>query len=373
MIDVDDAIPGRGHKPGESAAPEMVTLVRQAKGWTQADLQDAVNVHEKGPNKFTQGYISKVENGMLQLRGPRLEQVATALGCPSALLLVREPRRGLEVSCVFHRRRKSTMTVAVARKVEAVGHLTRLTVDRLFDGVEEVGSPQIQRLDIDEVESPEAVARVVRARWRIPSGPVENLTQLLEDMGVVVVVRQLDTAGQDAFSTWPPGGRPLTVVAAGLSPDRYRFTLAHELGHVLMHVMPNPDQERQANRFAAELLTPADEIGPELKGLTTRDMSRLMELKANWRVSIGMLVQRAKDLNHISERQFKEFRIRLARLGWDRAEPIELPAERPRLLATVVRIHQQTRGTSTHDLAELALMTPDGFARHYLLENGSAA
>ena len=36
--------------------------------------------------------------------------------------------------------------------------------------------------------------------------------------------------------------------------DRLRWTLAHEIGHVVMHLMPSPDQEKEADRFAAERL-----------------------------------------------------------------------------------------------------------------------
>lgn len=349
-----------------SANPEMVTLVREAKGWTQEELKDAANKVLGYPNNVTQGYLSKVENGLLEMSGERLAQIAAALDCPPALLENRDPRRGLEVSCVFHRRRKSTITVSLAKKIEATGHLTRITVDRLFGGIDVATDVALERMDIDEYSSPEEIARLLRARWRVPSGPIGNLTALLESVGIVIVVRPTGSSGQDAFSTWPPDRLPLMVVTAGLSPDRYRFTLAHEVGHIVMHVMPNAEQEAQANRFAGEFLAPADEITPQLTGLTTRDFNKLMGLKAEWRVSIGMLIQRAKDLDCISDRQFKEFRIKLARMGWDRAEPVDLPAEHPTLVQKVISYQRDHNGYSTVELADLALMTRAAFERHYL-------
>lgn len=66
---------------------------------------------------------------------------------------------------------------------------------------------------------------------------------LLERAGVTVVVRNLGTDAQDAVSMWPPGTSPMILVNTGLSPDRTRFTLAHELGHLIMHEMPDDDQE----------------------------------------------------------------------------------------------------------------------------------
>lgn len=193
---------------------------------------------------------------------------------------------------------------------------------------------------------------------------------LLDRLGVAVVIRDVGTAGQDAFSTWPSSGVPIIVVNTGLSTDKMRFTLAHEVGHILMHVLPNEEQERQANEFASELLMPAGEIRVELAGLTTAEFARLMELKAKWRVSIGALIQRAYREEIISDRQFKEFRIRLARMGWDKAEPVELSAEHPRLLAEVIKLRRAQLGEDDDVLARVALMKPAAFARHYL--SGSA-
>lgn len=337
----------------------MVTVVREAKGWSQTDLAKAAGV--------TQGFVSKVENGLTELTAERLTSFAVALGCPTALLTNHEAQHGIEVSCMFHRRRHSKITVATAKKIEAVSHLTRITVDALLDGVDVDGDTGLERMDVDEFggDAPQ-IARLLRARWRVPSGPIDNLHALLDDRGVMVVVRALDSTAQDAFSTWPRGRVPLIVVRAGLPADRERFTLGHELGHMLMHVLPNADQEQQADLFASELLMPADDIRPQLDGLTTGDLHRLMELKAQWKVSIGALIQRARTLELISDRQFREFRIKLSRLGWNTVEPIDLPPERPCLLDTVLDVRRTRGGLSDDELARIAYMTPEAFRRHYL-------
>lgn len=337
----------------------MVTVVREAQGWSQTDLANAAGV--------TQGFVSKVENGLTELTAERLTAFAAALGCPPALLTNHDARHGIEVSCMFHRRRHSKITVATAKKIEAVSHLTRITVDALLDGVDVGADTGLERMDIDEFGGDAAnIARLLRARWRVPTGPVDNLHALLDARGVVIVVRDLDSTSQDAFSTWPRGRVPLIVVRAGMPSDRERFTLSHELGHMLMHVLPNPEQEQQANLFASELLMPADDIRPQLDGLTTGDLHRLMALKAQWKVSIGALIQRAKTLELISDRQFREFRIKLSRLGWNTVEPIDLPPEQPCLLDTALDIRRTRDGLSDDELARIAYMTPKAFRRHYL-------
>ncbi|MFC0115666.1 helix-turn-helix domain-containing protein [Kibdelosporangium aridum] len=344
----------------------MVTVVREAKGWSQTDLANAAGV--------TQGFVSKVENGLTELTAERLMAFAAALDCPAALLTNHDAQHGIEVSCMFHRRRHSKITVATAKKIEAVSHLTRITVDALLDGVDVGADTGLGRMDIDEFGGDAAhIAQLLRARWRIPSGPIDNLHAMLDAHGVVVVVRDLDSTAQDAFSTWPRERVPLIVVRAGLPADRERFTLSHELGHMLMHVIPNPEQEQQADLFAAELLMPADDIRPELDGLTTGDFHRLMELKAQWKVSIGALIQRAKTLELISDRQFREFRIKLSKLGWNTVEPIDLPPERSCLLDRVLDVHRTRDGFSDDELARIAYMTPEAFRRHYLHDTSRGA
>lgn len=343
------------------ASPRMVTLVREAKGWSQADLAKTAGV--------TQGFVSKVENGLTELTAERLAAFAEVLGCPVALLTNHDAQHGIEVSCMFHRRRQSRITVGTAKKIEAVSHLTRITIDSLL-GVGDTGTETaLERLDIDDFDGDAAhIAQLLRARWRIPSGPISNLHALLDDVGVVVVVRSLDSTAQDAFTTWPRGKAPLMVVRVGMPPDRERFTICHELGHIVMHVLPNADQEHQADLFAAEFLMPADDIRPQLVGLTTRDFPRLMELKAQWKVSIAALIQRAKTLELISDRQFREFRIKLSKFGWNTVEPIDLPVERSFLLDTVIDTYRTRHGYSDADLARMAYMTPEAFREQYLRE-----
>lgn len=341
------------------ANPDMVSLVREARGWSQSDLAKHA--------ELTQGYVSKVENGLSELRGTRLEAVAAALECPPELLTNTTTRRGLEISCMFHRRRRSKISVTLARKIEAISHLTRLSVEALTHDLPDTAPAAIERLDIDSYDGDaQHIAQLVRARLRVPGGPVSNVFDILDTAGVIAVIRPIGTAGQDAFSVWAPNMHPLMVINDGLPTDRLRFSAIHELGHLVMHLLPNDNQEEQANLFAAEFLMPAEQIRPHLHGLTTRDFPRLLELKATWKVSVGALIQRAKTLGEISDRQFREFRIRLSEFGWNSVEPVDLPDEAPHLLDNVIALHRREHGYTTEDLARLALMTPTAFERYYI-------
>lgn len=353
---------------GEVAKPRMVTLAREAKGMSQAQVAEAVKDVAPDHGSLSQAFISKVESGLLPLTGDHLQHVAQVLDCPVALLVDDTPIQGLEVTCVHHRRRHSKISAATMRRIEALTHLSRISVEGLLGGIELVPEAKLERLDIDAYGGdPAAVARALRIAWRVPSGPIASVLALLEAVGIVVLVRSLGTRAQDAVSTWPhgPGQPPLMVLNDGLDPDRVRFTVSHEAGHLVMHTLPSENQEAEADQFAAEFLMPAADIRASLIGLTTRDFPKLLQLKAHWGVSVAALIRRARDLGCISDRQYREFQIKLRRLGWAEKEPGTLPPESPATLHRVMQVHVADHGYTVADLAAAARMNPAPFQNRY--------
>lgn len=350
------------------AKPRMVTLAREAAGMTQKDVAEGIEKVAPDGQPVSQAFMSKVEAGLLALTGDRLAQVAQVLNCPVALLTDDTPIQGLEVTCVHHRRRHSKINAVTMRRIEAVTHLSRISAEGLLAGIELVPEAHLERLDIDAYGGdPAAVARALRVAWRVPSGPIENVIALLEAVGIIVIVRSLGTRDQDAVSTWPhgPAQPPMMVLNTGLDPDRQRFTTCHELGHLTMHTLPNENQEKEADAFASEFLMPAVELRPLLAGLTTRDFPRLLELKAQWGVSVAALIRRARDLGAISDRQYREFQIKLRRLGWYEREPGSLPQEKPATLQRVMEVHVTDHEYSLDELATAARMNPAPFQATY--------
>lgn len=327
---------------------QSLTLAREAKGWTQRDLAEAAGV--------SQAVVSKAESGLADL-GARLPQVAAALGCPLEVLEFGLPLLGAPVTCLHHRRRTSQLTAKAQKRVQALAQLTRVSVAGMLDAA-------LEEPWIDEVlqgrgalRGPAEAAAAVRDRFGLGEDPVKDAVALVEQTGTVVVLRVLGAGGQDAVSSWAGvGDVPLVVVNTGLPVDRQRFTVLHELAHLLLHVVPDEGQEQEAHQFAAELLLPVDVAARELAGLGPSEFRRLLELKEKWGLSIGALLQRALDSDCISQGQFKNMRIRLTRLGWHRIEPGNLRPEWPkRLLGLVAQARQ--RGLDEVDLAAAAQMT----------------
>src|SRR5207253_274668 len=157
---------------------------------------------------------------------------------------------------------------------------------------------------LDYKSGPEEIAQLVRSAWMIPMGPVQNMTEAIENAGGIVVRMDFQTRQADALSEWIPGFPPLFLVNSdpGIPGDRLRLTLAHEVAHAVMHRYPNPEMEDQANSFAAEFLMPRRQIRASLYNLT---LAKLVQLKRIWKVSMAALIHRAFELKTITEAQRK--------------------------------------------------------------------
>lgn len=101
----------------------------------------------------------------------------------------------------------------------------------------------------------------------------------------------MEDTGLSGLSYKVAGLPPLIFINKNQPVDRYRFTLAHELGHLVMHRAPTPTMEDEANAFAAELLMPASDIYNDLRNIS---IEKAAALKPFWRTSMAALFYRAK-------------------------------------------------------------------------------
>ncbi|MFH8748307.1 helix-turn-helix domain-containing protein [Streptomyces rimosus] len=205
----------------------------------------------------------------------------------------------------------------------------------------EANVPQLS-VDVDDEESslPEEAARLLRKQWEIKAGPVGHLVRIAENNGIVVVFSPAQTAAVDAYS-FDDGYRP-TIVLNPAKEDYYRqrFDVAHEIGHLVMHVDAEPGSkvvENQAHRFAAEFLLPADELVDVLP--SKADWRVLAMLKETYGVSLQALLYRSRSLGVMSDVTYRNAIAYLSSKGWRRREPGEMPAvEQPSLYPRAVEI-----------------------------------
>ena len=126
---------------------------------------------------------------------------------------------------------------------------------------------------------PADAARMTRTQWQMPSGPARSIVRWVEAAGSVVLMADLGNQRVDGLSQWT-ADHPVIMVNSGNPTDRIRWTLAHEIGHLVLHREDaTDDMEREADAFAAEFLMPEALIGPELANLT---LGKAVDLKREW-------------------------------------------------------------------------------------------
>jgi hypothetical protein len=204
-----------------------------------------------------------------------------------------ETKRDFGSGCVYHRRRQSA-TETKLRQLLALVNLRRIQIKQLLGSVNPKNEYSFEYLDLDEHHGDAGrVAQALRALWSIPPGPVQSVIRVIENAGGIVLRCDFGTDRVDALSQWLPGLPPIFLMNDRISPDRMRWTLIHEVDHIVMHRFPTDRMEKEADEFAAEFLMPAREIKPHLANVT---LPKLASLKPYWRVAMSALLRRASDL-----------------------------------------------------------------------------
>lgn len=315
---------------------EKLLTARKARQMTLNDVATALGV-----SAMT---ISKYEKNQVAPNSTMLINLSKVLGFPVGFFF--SPVT-VELTKLAYRK-KSKLSKAEEDAIDAKAHDW---VDRYrqIEGFFEVKKQQIAAcieqmtdLPLTKVEDAETWAQQFRTIVGIGKDSIENMVGLLEDIGVKVTFFDADRSF-DAVSFKEPDGGFVIVSNNNFALARSRFTLAHELGHILFnHCVPATlDEEKAANRFAGALLVPQDVMREEIGTHRTRFSSKeLTSLKKKYGMSMNALVYRSKDLNIIDESfaqlVFRKFRQE----GWHIKEPdernIECPPEKPQRMERMV-------------------------------------
>lgn len=299
--------------------------------------------------------IGQYERGEVTPRGETISALSEALRVPVGFFAHGRPKVSLDIAQASFRRLRAT---TVAQQQQAIAYVEQVweLATYLEQRVEfpEVNLPAWAQHDdgtAHDAPDPITAARELRNYWELGTDPIKFLVYELERHGILTVLFTLkeddvadETRRIDAFST-SALPRPLIVLTPDKADDvlRHRFSAAHELGHlVLHHGQQSTDSigEREADTFAAEFLTPREELRKELP--IRFNLSRLDELSQKWGASPKSLVFRSKELELISEATARRAYITLSNLskaGVIQAQPISrFPGENPELLKNAVEL-----------------------------------
>lgn len=330
--------------------PAMIVLAREYRGLTQDELARRI---------FTsQAKVARIEGGVqTDLPDVTLDLIADTLDFPIRFFSQNEDLLGFGSSAYFYRK-KADLTATDRKRIHGLVNLLRIHTKRFMTAVEIGAKRSLPKLDLDDYGGSAAkIAQAVRHFWSLPEGPVKNVTGLLESAGVVILPCDFGTRAMDATSMRLNEIPPLIFINRDVPGDRLRFTLCHELAHLIMHDVPHESMEDEANQFAAEFLMPSVEMKAQF---SLRGKLRLVDfsnLKAYWKVSIAALVERAYDLEFLDDNQRKYLWMNISKLGYRLNEPGLVEKEEPKNLRKILDYFAWKLNYSAEELADFLLIT----------------
>ena len=339
--------------------PHLIVLARESRSYSQTQLAEVLGAR--------QGTLSKVEGGLMAASDELVDRLASALNYPRSFFY--EDCRPRNLPLTFYRKR-ARVSATTLRAVRATMNLRCREVAKMLRSAD-LPPLRVPMIDAAEVHgNVERIAHEVRTRWHVPPGPVGNVTGTLEDAGVIIIPCDFGTSQIDAVSVHDIHDDelpPVILANPSVPGDRWRWTLAHELAHIVLHhhlltIPPDVDIERQANRFAAEFLMPASDIRGHLFKPT---LEKLASLKPYWKVSMGALLERAASLGKLTERQHRHLWMLMGRYGYRTAEPVHVPLEKPSLVDELVDFHLSRLNYSEREMTDLLRLSTSEFRYHY--------
>jgi Zn-dependent peptidase ImmA (M78 family)/transcriptional regulator with XRE-family HTH domain len=346
---------------GDPVNPYMIVVGRQSRGLSQKALAESIEV--------TQGRISKMESGILAVPDDVVCMLSQVLGYPEPFFKRQGSFGGVGIAELFHRKRQS-VPKRILDQVYGEIEIRMWHIHALMRATDI--ACDVTPLDADAFDGDvEHIARLVRAKWAVPPGPIHDVTTTLEDAGILVIACDFHSRLIDAISKWVPTLPPVIFINRSMPKDRWRASLAHELGHIVMHISIGPDIEDQAYRFGAEFLLPEQEVRGDLYDLS---LPKLAKLKQYWKVSMSMVLMRAQELGTAPTGQARYLWTQMAKAGYRLREPAELDiqGEEPTLLKELINTHRSL-GYSADEIAELLALYRTEFDSLYSEDRGRGA
>ncbi len=306
---------------------ERLRAARVMSGLSQEELSSRMG------GKVTKQAISKYEKGlMMPEASTTLIALSEALAVPVDYFFRQESRGPLEL---YYRKRASVSAKAKNALVEKV----RDGLER-YQELEELLRTRSAfeipsgKLDLSSSVGARASARAVRESWGVGSEqPVPSVTRLFEDKGLRVVAIG-GVPGFDGMAGYYAGS-PFVAVASDLPSDRIRFTLLHELAHILGWRKGKgrmEHNEKACYTFASEFLLPEEVLRKELSERVRHSIAipELLQLKETFGISMQAIMFRANAAGILTNGGYRALLREFGARGWRKDEPGSVPGtEKP--------------------------------------------
>lgn len=315
---------------------------------------------------ISQASLSKAEHGLQSLPEESMQRLSNYYDFPISFFL-----RNEEPSPIGHLyyRRKITVSDKIINSFTSKVKVFKSIIDDIMTSVDLPTYTLSNYIPNEELSASE-IARKIRYELKVFRGPIPNLATLLENNGIIIIRFDFGTEKIDGLSSITPNDRKLMFINDKMPNDRIRYSMAHELGHIVMHLENPPvdseTAEREADEFASEFLMPEMEIKPLLERINTKDLPLL---KSKWKVSMHAIVRRAYHLEAINYQQYRHFQIWFSKQGYTKREPLNLVPENPTIIEETISLFRNELGYTDQDLMQMMRLNQDDFKNWFCTRN----
>ncbi len=308
---------------------QRLSQARKSAGLSLRELAQRTGISHTAVDKF--------EKGALVPASAQLLAFAKVLGVRTEFFL--RPLR-VQITGIEYRKKAATPRGLLARIHGDVLD----QAERWQELLDLYPNPPIQPFEVPlglpaevaDAGQVEDLAEALRAAWALGLSPIPDLTDTMESNGIRVIATDADADAMLDGLTGRVDGTPLIVVGRHWPGDRQRFTLAHELGHLLLEGRVAPALiaqlqteskrlapiERLCHRFAGAFLLPRQAVRAHL-GARRRalELNELLLLKGEFGLSMAACLFRARDVGVIDAAVHQRLMRLFSQRGWRRTEP----------------------------------------------------
>ena len=295
---------------------KRIQRARKALGLSLRDLGDKINLSHAAIKKYEDDEVTPSSDILIKI-GKALDLRVEYFFRPERFTLenihyrkhANMPERQLE-----------EITAKILDQVER-----RVELENLFP-TPPVQSFSVKNLSkrincIDEVEK---LADQIRNQWNLGLDPIPDLIDIFEEQGIKVFIISNNQHPKIDGLYAKVNQMPVIVVGDQRPGDRQRFTLAHELGHLLLDDRINDDLDMESccNRFAGAFLLPKQSLisilGKHRNSIEPRELSML---KQEFGISMTSILHRAEEAEIIANNIYRKLRSEFNEKGWSKQEP----------------------------------------------------
>lgn len=315
--------------------PNRIKQARVSRGYSMGELAELIDV--------TRQAISQYELGKTLPSSSVVVKLSNILKYPTSFFYKAIPTNDNANSAVFFRSRKTTTIKEKAACVEKISIFSEINEYlRKYVDFPEVDLPKVEydyyteEVPLDKIQE---YAAILREHWKMGNGPVENLSFLVQENGIMQSCINMNYSKIDGLSVWYDGIPYIFMSKDKECNARLRFGIAHELGHLIMHAglfneedikkkVINDKLEHEANQFASAFLMPEETFS---RDIYSTSLDHFIQLKKKWNVSIAAMIMRCETLDLLTENQLKYLNDQLWKRGYRKREPLDdlIPVEQP--------------------------------------------